>query len=182
VGDIYDKMFFGSLVHTSTVLLRRERLEKVKAFREDFKVLGEDFDFHMRTTEHGPVGFVDVSSVEYQVGMPDQATAKRHMVHAARNCLRTIDEMMQQHPERLKFPRRRIRRRYADVHAWIGETLLEIDQWSGARRHLLRSLRYWPWHMRTARLLALTAAPRRVGDSARSLYRQMKRPFVTAKA
>ena len=52
-GDIYPDMIMGSLVHTSTVLLRRERMEKVKGFDESLKLSGEDYDFHLRTCKWG---------------------------------------------------------------------------------------------------------------------------------
>jgi glycosyltransferase involved in cell wall biosynthesis len=182
VGDIFPKMFFGNLVHTSTVLLRRERFEKVKAFNEELKISGEDFDFHLRTTEHGPVGFVNLSSIEYRVGMPDQLTHKKYMVYGAQNCLRTITAAMQRQPERIRFPRSRILHRFADVHAWIGEAMLENGQRTGARKHLLKSLLNNPWQPRTARLWMLSIAPSKLGESARQIYRQAKGHRQTTKS
>ena len=68
LGDIYTSMIMGNLVHTSTVLLRRERMEKVKTFDETLKLSGEDYDFHLRTCKWGPVALMDISSIEYQKG------------------------------------------------------------------------------------------------------------------
>ncbi len=36
-GEIFSQMIMGNLVHTSTVLIRRERLEKVRGFNEEFR-------------------------------------------------------------------------------------------------------------------------------------------------
>jgi glycosyltransferase involved in cell wall biosynthesis len=90
VGEIFSQMIMGNLVHTSTVLLSRERFEKVRRFNEDLVGTGEDYDFHLRTCQWGPVGFVDVASIQYQTGVPDQLTSGAYRLHIAVNCLATI--------------------------------------------------------------------------------------------
>lgn len=65
-------MVMGNLVHTSTVLLRRARFQIVGGFDETLKPAGEDFGFHLRTWQQGPVAFADVASIRYQVGCPDR--------------------------------------------------------------------------------------------------------------
>ena len=62
-GDIYSAMIFGSLVHTSTALLRRNRLAAVGFFNEAFRT-GEDYDFHLRTCREGPVALLAGPTVE----------------------------------------------------------------------------------------------------------------------
>lgn len=162
-------------MHTSTVLIRRERFEMVKAFNEELKISGEDYDFHLRTCEHGPVGFVNLSSVEYQVGMADQLSSPKHEVYGAENALRTITAAMRRNPERINLPKTRIRHRFADVHAWVGEAMLDAGQRSGARKHLRKSLLIRPLHSRTARLLALSMLSEKTGASARAAFRRARR-------
>ena len=67
-GDIYSQMIMGNMVHTSTVLLRRDRARKVGLFNTNYQPTGEDYDFHIRTCREGPVGYLDLSSMYYQVG------------------------------------------------------------------------------------------------------------------
>ena len=43
-GDLYPKMFAGNLVHTSTVLMTRDRLDTAGRFEETFRT-GEDYQF-----------------------------------------------------------------------------------------------------------------------------------------
>ena len=76
VGDVFSQMVMGSLVHTSTVVLRRNVLERVKGFNEEWRS-GEDYDFHLRTCREGLVGFIDLPSIQYQRGMPDRLTRHR---------------------------------------------------------------------------------------------------------
>ena len=73
-GEIFSQMIMGNLVHTPTVLLRRDRLDKVGGFNEELRISGEDYDFHLRTCREGPVGFIDMATIRYQTGNPDQLT------------------------------------------------------------------------------------------------------------
>jgi GT2 family glycosyltransferase len=174
-GSIYSQMFMGNLVHTSTVLLRRSRLDAIKGFNESLKLSGEDYDFHLRTCREGPVGFIDLSSIQYQVGMPDRLTHRKYRVHAFANCLTTITLAYQRDRDRVDLSPSLIRRRFAEVNAWLGEALLDEGRRSEAAKALGKSLAMQPWQPRTARLLALALLPAAVGDSVRSLYRGFKK-------
>jgi glycosyltransferase involved in cell wall biosynthesis len=176
-GFIFSQMFMGSLVHTSTVLLRRERLEMVKGFNEELKLSGEDYDFHLRTCREGPVGFVDLSSIRYQIGMPDRLSHRRYMVCVLGNCLKTITGVIEREPERVELPASLIKERFAEVHAWLAEALLDAGERQQSRAHFLESFRYQLWQPRSLRLFALALMPPRVGDSVRAAYRRMKLGF-----
>jgi len=174
-GAVYSQMFMGSLVHTSTVLLRRSRLDAVKGFNESLKLSGEDYDFHLRTCREGPVGFIDLSSIQYQIGMPDRLTHHKYRVQAFANCLTTITLAYERDRDRINLPPRLIRHRFAEVNAWLGEALLDEGRRTEAAKALGKSLRMQPWQIRAARLLALALLPAPVGHSARSLYRGFKK-------
>jgi glycosyltransferase involved in cell wall biosynthesis len=176
-GAIYPQMFMGSLVHTSTVLLRRSRLEAVKGFNESLKLSGEDYDFHLRTCREGPVGFIDLSSIEYRVGMPDRLTHDKYRVPGFTNVLATITQAYERDRDRIQLPPRLIRLRFAEVHAWLGEALLDAGNRAQAARMLGKSLRSQPRQLRTARLLALALLPASIGDRVRSVYRGFKKLY-----
>jgi glycosyltransferase involved in cell wall biosynthesis len=174
IGDIFSAMVMGNLVHTSTVLLSRERLNKVQGFNEELRISGEDYDFHLRTCRYGPVGFINLATIRYQIGMGDRLSGDRYKLYAARNCLQTILPILEKERARIQLPRGMIRGRLAEVHNWIGGVALEMGERSEARQHLLRSLRYRPWQPRTLRLLAVAALPFGMGVSARNIYRSFK--------
>jgi hypothetical protein len=179
-GDIFSQMVMGNLVHTSTVLLRRERLAKVRGFNEELKFSGEDYDFHLRTCREGLVGFIDLATIHYQTGMPDRLTRATYKLHAATNCLRTIMPALKNDRTRIRLPPEMIRSRLAEVHDWIGEVSLEMGLAANARRHFLASLRQDPMQPRVLRLLALSALPFGLGVLARKLYRSVKAKFRKA--
>jgi GT2 family glycosyltransferase len=174
-GQIFSKMFLGSLVHTSTVLLRRSRFEQVKGFNEELKRSGEDYDFHLRTCREGPVGLIDVSSIQYQVGMPDRLTDRKFRVIAVGNVLKTIVRAYEQDRAQLDLPSGDIRGRFADVHAWLGEALLESGDTRGARKHLFKSMRLNFMQKECAKALLMACLPPRLLGSFRAYYRRMKK-------
>jgi GT2 family glycosyltransferase len=175
VGDIFSQMIMGNLVHTSTVLLSRERFEQVRRFNEDLVGTGEDYDFHLRTCRGGPVGFADVASIRYQTGVPDQLTSGTYRLHIAVNCLATIQPILEHERARIHLPRSMIRARLAEVHGWVGDELLESGQPKKARGHLLKSLWHRPLQPRTMALLFLASLPGGGSNVARRCWRWLKK-------
>ena len=161
-GDVFSAMLMGNLVHTSTVLLRRERYEQVRSFDESMST-GEDYDFHLRTCAAGPVAFLDAASIRYQCGRPDQLTRNDMMIQVARNFLHTVTTAIAGNRQRITLPEWMIERSLADGHRWLGELALVSGQHAEAREHLAASLRLHPWQARTALLLASAIAPPAAG-------------------
>lgn len=173
-GDIFSPMIMGNLVHTSTVLIRRERLEQVRQFDESLKYSGEDYDFHLRTCHAGPVGFLDLPAIQYQRGMPDRLTRHEYRIHTATNFLRTIEPWITGAREQIHLPQRLLDAALADAHGWIGELQLEAGRVAAARVHLLRSVRLRPGQRRMWLLLAGTFVPHALRERLRSGYRRLK--------
>jgi glycosyltransferase involved in cell wall biosynthesis len=171
-GDIFSPMIMGNLVHTSTVLIRRERFEKVDGFNEAW-ISGEDYDYHLRTCREGPVAFIDLASIQYRRGAPDRLSRHRYLV--ADHFLQTIRTMIRQERRRITLPRKMLHHVLAEAHAWVGEESLQLEDYAGARRHLAKSLGYRPLQPRTMRLLASASLPRTIDRSLRALYRGIKK-------
>lgn len=89
-GDVFSAMIMGNLVHTSTVLLRRERLEKVGGLDASLRLNGGDYDFHLRAGREGPMAYADLPTVCFQRARPDRLTRPEYSAHMARNFLRTL--------------------------------------------------------------------------------------------
>lgn len=177
-GDIFSQMVMGNLVHTSTVVLRRERQRRVGGFNLELKRSGEDYDFHLRTCREGPVAFVDCATILYRRGVDDQLTAPEYTIDRAQNFLRTIEPVIARDRHRIRLPDWMIDEVLADAHAWIGEEQLNLEQrWAG-RKHLVESLRHKPSQPRLVGLLALSMLPRSVSRRMRGVYRTVKRSML----
>jgi glycosyltransferase involved in cell wall biosynthesis len=175
LGDIFSPMITGNLVHTSTVLLRRERFEKVREFDVNLRYSGEDHDFHLRTCREGDVAYLDVSSILYQYGREDQLTVNpAYTIHMAENFLKTVNKALDRDRARVTLSPSMLDSVMAEAHAWIGECRLELGDRDQARHHLATSLRFQPWQPRVAALLGAAVLPRKVSDRIRSSYRAVK--------
>ena len=170
-GDIFSCMILGNLVHTSTVMLTRERFEKVKSFREDLRMSGEDYDFHLRTCREGLVAFVDVAAIQYQVGMSDQLTRPGMGPWVSQNFLNTILPAIQRDRARITLPQEKLDTLLADAYAWVGEERLGAGL-PGARGVLWKSLQL---RRRPRTAVCLTAAflPAALFALLRSRYRSV---------
>ena len=176
-GQIFSQMIMGNLVHTSTVLLRRERLEKVRGFNEEFRISGEDYDFHLRTCREGPVGFIDTATISYRIGMPDRLSGDEYKTHIAMNCLKTVRPWIEEKRSEIKLSNRMIRLRLAEVYAWVGQELLNAGDGSQARLHLYKALRHQPWQLGAWKILALASLPGNLRQRLRDAVRALKDRF-----
>ncbi len=174
VGNIFSPMIMGNLVHTSTVLMRRQRREQVGFFREDFRNAGEDYEFHLRTCRAGTVGYLDVSSIIYQVGRPDQITV-RHGKEMATNFLKTVLPILRNDGDRVKLPPAMIREMLVMAHNWVGEKSLDAGDKHEASKAFLTSLRLRPLQPRVLGFFLLSLAPFHLDEWLRRNYRASKR-------
>ena len=173
-GEIYGPMILGNLVHTSTVLLRRERL-LATGFFDESRRSGEDHEFHLRTCRAGRVAFVDVDTINYQVGRTDALTQPKYSVDLATNYLTTLTSALARDRDRIKLPQHVIDKVVADGHTWVGEALVGQGRHREARPYLLHSLRHTPNQPRLFGLYATGFLPPRVMKGLVGMYQQLKK-------
>jgi glycosyltransferase involved in cell wall biosynthesis len=174
-GDAFSYMLLGNHVHTSTVMIRRERLRRMDiGFDVDLRPAGEDYDFHLRTCAVGPVGFLDAPTVRYRVGVPDQLTSPQYGRSFARHNLRTVIRTLASDGDRIHLPDAVLRRRLAHAFGWYGEEEALYGERRAAVRNLWRSLRLDPRQPRKALLLLLSLFPRPVLVGARAVKRRLR--------
>jgi glycosyltransferase involved in cell wall biosynthesis len=173
-GDLFPAMFLGNLVHTSTVMLRRERFLKVQGFDLDLKVSGEDYDFHLRTCAEGDVGLIDVSSILYRVDGSDQLSGPAQMLFMATNNLKTMERCLREHRARITLPASKIRRQLSDAYCWLGEEELRAGKNRQAIGHLVKGLVRTPLRLRAWTCLAASCVPPPLFRQGLSLLRTVR--------
>lgn len=175
-GVVYSAMIMGSLVHTSTAVLRRERLEKVGGFNGELRRLGEDYDFHLRTCRLGPVGFVDLPTIQYTRGNPDRLTRAEHHLDAAVNFLKVIEPNISQHRSEITLSDDMLDDVLSEANFWIAETAWERGRIDLVRKHLRLGLAYRPraWKYRVK--LWLASLPEAACNAALTAIRTIKPP------
>jgi glycosyltransferase involved in cell wall biosynthesis len=175
VGDLFSPMIMGNLVHTPTVLIRRERLEQVGGFNVDLRKAGGDYDFHLRTCRKGPVAYLDVAAIEYRAGASDQLTHPSSALQRAHNFLNTISPFIERERDRIDLSQEMIDAVLAEAHQWIGTSALSVGQRAEARRHLAQSLLCQPRQPRAALQLLAAVLPAEVERPLRRAFRSVKR-------
>ena len=182
IGQIFSNMIMGNLVHTSTVVLRRERLDQIKGFDESLGYPGEDYDFHLRTCREGPVGLIDVPAIRYQQGMADRLTARKYQFKLAQNLLRTLEPVIQHERDKIQLPEKMLRQKLAEAHAWFAYENLERGDSDVSRKHYLQSLRYWPWQPEVLKPFTFAALPFGTGVVLRKWLRTAKARILGTQA
>jgi glycosyltransferase involved in cell wall biosynthesis len=171
-GDLYSAILMGNLMLPSTLLVRRERFEKVGGFDEEMRS-GEDHDYHLRTCREGPVALIDLPAVQYQRGLDDHLTGMRYTI--AQNFLRTITRALDRDRDRIRLPRHMLHWVLGYANSWTGEELMRMGEHRQARPYLARSLRYRWRQPRVLVQLGLSFMPPKPAERLRSAYRRLKR-------
>jgi GT2 family glycosyltransferase len=174
MGDIFSPMILGNLVHTSTVLLRRERVGVTGGFDTTLQPAGEDYEYHLRTCSHGPVGLLDTASIDYRIGAADQITAPHYDIHFARSNLRTVERWLERGGTRVTLSAAALAGRMAHAHGWVGMAEMDEGNMGVARRHLWASLRHRVQQPRVLLYLLLSLFPAQVFSGARQLRRDVR--------
>ena len=177
-GDIFSRLILGNCVHTSTVVLRRDRLQSVGGFDESLGRSGEDYEFHFHTCFFGPVAFVDLPTIRYRIGADDQLSGSAYSLQIARSNLRTVEKWLSRGRERILVDARLLRWRLAESHAWIGEEALALGDGATARCYLRKSLLINPRQPRRVIQFLASVAPARVVRSVRRIRARLRGAVV----
>lgn len=173
-GDLYSPMIMGNLVHTSTVVLRRERLRRVGEFVSKYQQGGEDYHFHLRTCREGRVAFLDMPTIQYQLGLSDQITRPGSQIHFATSFLDILQTELAEHREQIQLPAHLLREVQAEAHAWLAGVALERADLALARRESWLSLCHKPWQPSVWRTLLLALMPTPLRNLLRSVRRGLR--------
>ncbi|MDQ4077655.1 MAG: glycosyltransferase family 2 protein [Chloroflexota bacterium] len=145
--NVFDELLTGCFVHPSTVLIRRDLLEQLGFFDEQFYSQG-DYDLWLRAAYLARAACAPTPLV-YIRQYTDGLSQKRDLLHY-QNAIRVIEHLGQTLPLTLS-QRLRSRGGLARLYAHVGIALLAAGQVQQARHHLLDSVRLnplqrRPWH------------------------------------
>lgn len=174
VGNVFSQMLVGGLVPTSTSVYRRERFDKVGLFFPEL-LIGEDFNYQMRTAREGLVGYIDAPCMQYQRGLTDHLTRESNQLEAALAHLQTISGFIERDRDLVLLPEWQIHAVLADLHYCVGEKAVSRGERRLAREHFATSLRHNWRQRRCLGMLLATALPAPFDGSLRKAYRACKR-------
>jgi glycosyltransferase involved in cell wall biosynthesis len=171
-GDILSPIVLGNIVHTSTLMVRAERIKKAGMYDPEKyppRQPGEDHDFHLRLCAAGPVAFVDAVTIRYVVGAGDAITNPENNRVISLSHLEHLQQALAKYHDRLRLPRKLVTDSLADAFGWAGQAHFHEGMFDEARKYLLESLRLRPLRAERWKYLGATFVPKPVQDVLRKL-------------
>ncbi len=173
-GDIYSAMFLGNLVHPPTAVMRREHVQTVGGLNPAFDRSGEDYEFFWRVSRCGLGAVVEAPGMLYRIGAADQITSASVNFRYAQGYLNAIRLRLKEDRSGIQLPAWRIRRTFAEAHAWVAEHELATKQGWRAAGSFCKSLANNPFQLRPFLRLPACFVPSQVRDMARNLKRRAR--------
>jgi len=157
-GACYGKLFTRSGVTPSTVLLKRECLDRVGVFDETIREAStEDYDLFLRIARRYEFAFVDEPLILYR---RHAASASHGRLKMMTNELRVVRKALGADPELPRLVgRRKVRERLHHLAFSIGYMHHDAGRSAEAREHFKMALANQPWRAYTLALYAINLLP-----------------------
>ena len=147
-GNLYMKLFMESFIHTSTVVIRKNGLEKIGGFNEDYK-RAEDYDLWLRISRSFPL-----------------AHTKNPLawIRKSETCLsndkidlrKTAIKVLKENYEPKKIPKRKFRKRISDLEIYLGRNYMKVGNKEEGKRQFISAIKRYPFRTRPYRYLLRT--------------------------
>lgn len=134
-GNLYSSMFFGNLIHTSTVLIKRNLLEKDR-FNPLYQC-AEDYDLFFRLCKKGLVAFLDRPSTNYTIHSEDQLTSSKNMTMIAKNNLDIVKKYSEELDIRQTLKPTEIKERISESYHWVASQEMKEGHYRKAISYLI---------------------------------------------
>lgn len=146
-GDVLARMFVRNIVPFGTAVIRRECIDQVGAFDENFP-MGIDWELWLRIAPHWHFDYVEESTYIYRIWDGQMSKNWRGRYD---NAMKIMDKFLSLHPDRL--PRRIVGIAYADTYTNLATEYLRHSKITECLRELGRALRWRVTYWQAWRLL-----------------------------
>lgn len=136
-GAAFQSLLLGNFVSTSSILLRRDALERSGVFTEG-RVTQEDYDLWLRLSKAGSFAYVDHPLLVFR-RRPNQLTSDDQRVRIARDVRDVV--MLHARTARDEVDARTLSRRMSDVHRSLALAYLGTGRSADAREALWEGVR-----------------------------------------
>ena len=144
-GDIFDKLIVKNFIASITIMVRKECLDKVGLFPEDF-MISEDWHLWLRIAKNYPIGYIDqpLAMYRWQKKSLTWDYAKSYPYR-----LRVLDEIKELFSDYFKTRKSLIRRAYSDLFMRYGYALYKSDDYKNAWGKFILSIYNSPFQYRS---------------------------------
>ncbi|GBC96930.1 Putative glycosyltransferase EpsE [bacterium HR16] len=145
-GDLLAELLTRNLFITSSVLFRRECIERCGRFEEHLFGMG-DWDLWLRIAEHYSIGYVPEPLTLYRLHGQNTMYQSERML--ADDLWIHEERIRKRIPDLLRHDSWRMRRAIGVALAALGVIYSRMERRDKAREAFLQSLRYHPWRLKT---------------------------------
>lgn len=145
-GDLLAELLTRNLFITSSVMFRRECVERCGVFEEHLFGMG-DWDLWLRIAEHYTIGYVPEALTLYRLHGQNTMYQSERML--ADDLWIHEERIRKRIPELLKHDGWRMRRAVGIALAALGVIYGRMGQRDRAREAFVESLRHHPWRLKT---------------------------------
>lgn len=136
-GNVFESLFHGNFILTSTLVVRRSVVEQIGYFREQL-LTNEDYEFFLRLARNSTLAYVDAPLVRYR-RHTNQLTNKKNNV----KILRAVKQILAENQSYFEAANcdRIFDKRYAQVLTELGKAELVVGRQQVARQNFLMAIR-----------------------------------------
>lgn len=175
-GYIFDKLIIKNFIASGVVMFRRECLDKVGLFPEDFKI-SEDWHLWLRISKEYKVGYIDERMAMYR--WQNQSLTWNY-AKSYPDRLGVLDEIISLYPDYFRTKKWLVRKAYESLFIRYGYALYNYGDYRNARQKFFRSLRYNPIQYKSYLYLLAVIVPSRLKQSLLSAKRKLGIRFMPA--
>jgi glycosyltransferase involved in cell wall biosynthesis len=144
-GDLYIKLFMESFIHTSTVVIRKDVLNKIGGFNEDYK-RAEDYDLWLKISFSFPIA---------------HAKTPLTWIRKSETCLssdkidlrKTAIKVLRENYDPKKIPKRKFGKRISDLEIYLGRNYVKDGNKEEGKRQFISAIKRYPFRTRPYRYL-----------------------------
>lgn len=160
VSNVFRDLFLGNFILTSTLLVRKEVVENVGYFAEEFRT-NQDYEFFLRLSKMVDLAYVDKALVKYR-RRNTQLTSKSNIV----NVMRAVEKIVRQYEHEFLVLNlsSRFRRRHAQVLTDLAKAELAVGDRAQSRKAFIGSIKCGAHALDNYAGLVLSLLPARVTE------------------
>ncbi len=140
-GDISDKVIWGPLFLTSTVITRRACITDIGFFNEKYSTI-EDYDFHSRIIKKYKAAYVDIPTMEYRRYHADQISGPHMRLQKELNLLDIAINLCVKDEGFFEKSKKSVNLKLSQCYSAVADVYYRDKNYKNAWKYFLSSIKF----------------------------------------
>src|SRR3989304_6474510 len=175
-GNIYKHLFLGNFILPSSVLFKKESLNKVGLLNEEFRV-AEETEFFLKFSKFNKIGFIELPLLFYEMPESDNLSGRKNTENLIKSALQIqIDSIMENYVDynrNATFYDRGISTTYCRLAYYY----LSEYRFLEARTYALYGMKSCRWNVRSYEILLASIIPKQLLENLARIKRLGNKTF-----